>query len=53
LRAVTLKSGTAGRLEVTADGQLVFSKAKLGRHPRKGEVVELLTPHLGPKLNWR
>jgi hypothetical protein len=50
---VSLKSASGGRLEVSVDGTVVFSKAQLGRHPRKGEVAELLVPRLGKKLAWR
>ena len=32
LRVVELRSGTKGRFEVSLDGELVFSKAALGRH---------------------
>ncbi len=53
LRDVSLKAASGGRLEVSADGSLVFSKVRLGRHPRKGEIVELLAAHLGAPLDWR
>ena len=29
-------------IEVTVDGELVFSKKQLGRHPKKAELAELL-----------
>jgi selT/selW/selH-like putative selenoprotein len=31
-----------GRFEVTADGQPVFEKSKLGRHAKPGEIISLL-----------
>ena len=36
-----------GRFEVVRDGTPVFEKSKLGRHPRPGEVLDLL--HRGPE----
>jgi selenoprotein W-related protein len=36
-----LPSG-GGVFEVTADGSVVFSKKKIGRHAEPGEVVRLL-----------
>jgi selT/selW/selH-like putative selenoprotein len=50
---VSLRSGTRGRFEVTLDDQLIFSKAKLGRFPKPGEIRELAQPKLGPPLDWR
>jgi hypothetical protein len=35
------------------DDQLVFSKAKLGRFPKKGEILKLIEPLVGPPLDWR
>lgn len=53
LRVVELRSGTKGRFEVSLDGELVFSKAALGRHAHKGEVVTAFEQRLGPHLSWR
>lgn len=53
LRTVDLKSGDRGRFEVSLDGELLFSKAKVGRHAIPGEVVELIGARLGPALKWR
>jgi selenoprotein W-related protein len=33
---------SGGRFEVTVNGRLLFSKAKLGRHALPGEVLELV-----------
>jgi hypothetical protein len=38
---------------VTIDDQLIFSKAKLGRFPHKGEILKLAEPIVGPPLDWR
>ena len=53
LRGVTLQPAERGRFEVTLDGELVFSKARLGRHAEKGEIAHLLENKLGPSLEWR
>jgi selT/selW/selH-like putative selenoprotein len=39
---ITLTPTGGGAFEVTADGQLIFSKNHLGRHALPGEVVALL-----------
>ena len=39
-----------GRFEVIVDGDLVFSKASLGRHAEPGEVVGILEQRLGPPV---
>ena len=38
----TLRPSGGGRFEVTLDGELLFSKAALGRHPTPGEVAGLV-----------
>ncbi len=53
LRAVELRSGNTGRFEVTLDGELVFSKAQLKRHPKPGEVAATFERRLGKPLAWR
>ena len=53
LSTVDLKTGAKGRFEVSLDGELLFSKAELGRHANPGEIVELMAPRLGPALKWR
>jgi predicted Rdx family selenoprotein len=52
-RTVHLQSADHGRFEVSVDGELLFSKASLGRHARKGEIVKLFEARIGPPLNWR
>jgi selT/selW/selH-like putative selenoprotein len=50
---VSLRSGTKGRFEVTLDDQLIFSKVKLHRFPKRGEILQLAEPTLGPPIDWR
>ena len=35
-----------GRFEFNVNGELIFSKKKLGRHAEDGEVMDLLKKHL-------
>jgi selT/selW/selH-like putative selenoprotein len=53
MEEVGLRSGTKGRFEIELDGQPVFSKLTQGRFPDPGEIVGLLSPQLGPALEWR
>ena len=39
-----------GRFEVMLDGELIFSKAALGRHAEAGEVVAIVRGKLGPEI---
>ena len=39
-----------GRFEVTLDGELIFSKASLGRHAEPGEVAALAREKMGPEI---
>ncbi len=50
---VSLRSGSKGRFEVTLDERLIFSKAKLRRFPKSGEILTLAEPALGPSIAWR
>jgi selT/selW/selH-like putative selenoprotein len=45
-----LVPSSKGRFEVTLDGELIFSKAKLGRHASPGEVTGLVRDRLGPEI---
>jgi predicted Rdx family selenoprotein len=38
-----------GRFEVTLDGELIFSKAALGRHAKAGEIAALVRERIGPE----
>jgi predicted Rdx family selenoprotein len=53
LHDVSLKSGEKGRFEVSVDDRLVFSKLRLKRHAKPGEVAALLRPLLGEPIVWR
>ncbi len=53
MEEVGLRAGNKGRFEVSLDGQLLFSKVKLGRKPRPGEIRGLMEPIVGPPENWR
>lgn len=53
LVGITLKTSDKGRFTVTCDGSVVFDKAAAGRHAEPGEVVGLLEPFIGPRLDWR
>ncbi len=53
LRTVELRSGNTGRFEVTLDGELVFSKEQMKRHPNPGEVTSAFERRLGRPLAWR
>jgi len=50
VRAILLPS-SGGRFEVTLDGELLFSKAALKRHPTPGEVHALVAARLGPPID--
>ena len=53
MRGVELKSGDKGRFEVALDGELIFSKAALGRHAATGEIKAEVERRLGKPLAWR
>lgn len=42
IEQISLIPGKGGAFEVMVDGELIFSKAQLGRHVEPGEVVRLL-----------
>ena len=39
-----------GRFEVTLDGDLIFSKAELGRHANPGEIAAIVRERIGPEI---
>ncbi len=47
----TLLPSSGGRFEVTLNGELLFSKAALHRHPRPGEIHDLVARQLGPPID--
>jgi len=50
LETIELIPSSKGRFEVTLDGELVFSKATLGRHAEPGEVAALVRDRIGPEI---
>jgi predicted Rdx family selenoprotein len=53
LGGLELKGGSKGRFEVTLDGELIFSKASLGRHANAGEIKAEVARRIGKPLEWR
>jgi predicted Rdx family selenoprotein len=47
---VELIPSSGGRFEVTLDGELIFSKAKLRRHAKPGEIAGLVRDRVGPEV---
>ncbi len=47
---ISLIPADKGRFEVTFDGELIFSKAALGRHAEPGEVQALAAERMGPQI---
>jgi selenoprotein W-related protein len=50
IEMVELVPSSQGRFEVTIDGELIFSKAALGRHAKPGEVAALVREKIGPEI---
>lgn len=50
IEAIELLPSSQGRFEVILDGELIFSKAALGRHANDGEVSGLVRQKLGPEI---
>lgn len=50
IETIELVPSSKGRFEVTLDGDLIFSKASLGRHAEPGEVAGLVRDRLGPEI---
>ena len=47
---IDLLPSSKGRFEVTLDGELIFSKAALGRHAKPGEITGLVRQKIGPEV---
>jgi selenoprotein W-related protein len=47
---IDLVPSSKGRFEVTLDGELIFSKASLGRHAEAGEIATLVRDRIGPEI---
>lgn len=50
IKTIELLPSSKGRFEVTVDGDLIFSKAGLGRHAQPGEVAALVRERFGPEI---
>jgi len=50
IAAIDLLPSSKGRFEVILDGELIYSKAALGRHAEPGEVAALVRDRLGPEI---
>ena len=50
IETIELVPSSKGRFEVTLDGELIFSKAALGRHANPGEVAGLVRARVGPEI---
>jgi selenoprotein W-related protein len=50
IRDIRLVPSSKGRFEVTLDGDLIFSKASLGRHAEAGEVARLVEQRIGARI---
>jgi selenoprotein W-related protein len=50
IQDIALVPSSKGRFEVTLDGELIFSKAALGRHAEAGEVATLVRDRIGPEV---
>jgi selenoprotein W-related protein len=47
IESFALIPSDGGRFEFSVDGELIFSKKALGRHPDEGEMMGLLKKRLG------
>ena len=47
---LTFKMGTRGVFEVRVNGEVIFSKQELQRHPRQGEVLGSFKTLMGPNV---
>lgn len=50
IEGVDLIPSSKGRFEVTLDGELIFSKAALGRHAEPGEIAGIVRERVGPEV---
>ncbi len=50
IESLELIPGSQGRFEVVLDGELIFSKAGLGRHAEPGEVAGIVRERIGPEI---
>jgi selenoprotein W-related protein len=50
IEKIELLPSSKGRFEVILDGELIYSKASLGRHANAGEIAAIVREHLGPEI---
>ncbi len=50
IKTIELIPSSKGRFEVIVDGELVFSKAALGRHAQPGEVAGIVRERIGAEI---
>ncbi|MBT3248714.1 MAG: hypothetical protein HN361_07675 [Actinobacteria bacterium] len=46
-----LITGSKGVFDVTANGQMIYSKGQTGRHDEPGEVLGLFKELIGPEVS--
>jgi selenoprotein W-related protein len=50
IETIEMIPSSKGRFEVIVDGELIFSKAALGRHAEPGEIVAIAERTMGPPI---
>jgi selenoprotein W-related protein len=50
IASIDLLPSSKGRFEVVLDGELIFSKAALGRHAEPGEIAAIVRERIGPEI---
>jgi len=48
---LVIVTGSNGTFEVQVDGEPIFSKKALKRHPEPGEILKLFKELVGPKIS--
>jgi selenoprotein W-related protein len=50
IASIEMIPSSKGRFEIVLDGELIFSKAELGRHAEPGEIVALVRERIGAEI---
>jgi selenoprotein W-related protein len=50
IERIDLLPSSKGRFEVTLDGELIFSKAELGRHAEPDEIASIVRTRIGAEI---
>ena len=50
IETIEMIPSSKGRFEIILDGDLIFSKAALGRHAEPGEITTIVRARLGPEI---